>query len=324
LAYIRAKLSGEAYLPQLPGVAVLAVADSEQERASLIAQFQRQSYSNSRLYLLQTYGGTMLAPDTNIRIFTEAASALNALEINIPVEPLLALFVGRDYYGPEYLTDLALASTYSEASAFGKVSLYQRNGAECALQQDGQQYRSAIRLQARAALVRSLSLPDGWLDSCIAQPATASLQLPSMLATDEFHYCRDGAILSVEILRESLEDLPLANQGTSFSKILAVTAESLAANAGSISKDIELPQLSGETLFKLIPKPASNHLQLGFKDGALQFQSTLPEDKHVYLYAKKSFTRKELNLVLNSQFCLEAQNTIPDLKTIFEFQDAQG
>ena len=260
----------------------------------------------------------------DIHTFTDAVSCRKALDAALATTPLLAVIVAQDQYGPEYLTDLALASSYSSASAFGKVAQYQADGAACHLKQDGQQYRPATRLPARAALVRSTSMPSGWLDSCIAHPATARLELPDMLATDEFHYCRDGASLSADVLREALDDLPLANQGTSFARTLAPTAESLQANAGPTGTDDGLPQLSAEKLFKLIPQPASKQLQLSFKDGALQLQSTLPADKHGYIYANKRFTRQELNLVLNSQFRLEAENTIPDLRTIFEFQDAGG
>lgn len=324
LSYIRAKLSGEAYSPQLPAVAVLAVAHTAEEQASLITQFNRQTYSPRTLYLLQAYADSAPVIGADIHTFADALACRDALNGVLPATPLVALFVAGDHYGPEYLADLALASTYSPATAFGKVAFYQATGAACQLQQDGQQYHPAISLLARSAIVRSASITSGWIDGCLAQPATTTFQYPDMLATDEFQYCRDGAGLSPEVLHETLEDLPLTNQGTSFVHALAATAESLQANGGPSGTDDGLPQISAETLFKLIPKPASTQLQLSFKNGALQLQSTLPVDKHAYLYADKRFTRDDLNLVLNSQFRLEAESTIPELKTIFEFQDADG
>jgi glycosyltransferase involved in cell wall biosynthesis len=323
LAYIRAKLSGAAYQPQMPAVAVLAVADSAAEQVSLVANFQRQTYPACTLYLLQNFVDATPVIEADISTFTDVVLCRKALDVALCTKLLLAVFVAQDYYGPEYIIDLALASTYAQASAFGKVAQYQREGSGCLLQQDGQQYRPALSLLARAALVRSTSIPNGWLDDCLAQPTTASLQLPDMLATDEFHYCRDGVTLSANVLHETLEDLPLANQGVSFANALAPIAESLQANAGPTGTDEGLPQLSAEILFKLIPAPASKQLQLSYKDGLLQLQSTLPVDKHAYLYANKRFTRQELNLVLNSQFRLEAEYTIADLKTVFEFQNAK-
>lgn len=324
LSYIRAKLTGGTYQPQLPGVAVLAVAHSAAGQARLLAAYESQSHGSSVIYLLQNYIGAKPVAGAGVQSFSKIADCSKALALAVAEHPLFALWVDADYYGPAYLTDLVLASTYSSAQAFGKVARYHAQGTECELQHDGKQYRPASALQARCTVVRSAQIPVGWLDTCITNPLSSILMLPAMLATDEFHYCCDAVSLMPELLAVTVGDLPLANQGTSVAENLMPMAEALVAKADTFIASDSLPHIDATELFTLMKNPLAAELQPTLTDGTLQIQSILSADKHAYIYASKRFTRAELNFELNSQFQLDADTDIAEIKTVFEFSDKKG
>jgi glycosyltransferase involved in cell wall biosynthesis/SAM-dependent methyltransferase len=325
LAYIRAKLSHQSYKPQLATVAVFAIVHSIEERAQTIAHFQRQTHEARTLFLVQRFEDDAPIVEPNIRSFADVLSCRKELEVALQTTSFFAVFVPQDYYGPSYLTDLVLANTYSPASAFGKIAQYQAVKARCKLRRDGTQYRPAYTLKARAAIIRCLCVRPDWLDGCLAEPETATLRLEDMLATDEFHYCHNGAALSDEVLCEAVGDLPLANQGVSLNHAILPMVASIPANSGTAdTDDWQLPQIGALELFNLMPKPASARIKLDFEDNLLNIKSSLQSNKITHLYTDKHFTREELNLVLDSQYQLVVSHFSGDIKAVFVFQDEKG
>lgn len=318
LAYIRAKLCGQDYTPEYPPVALLGVADTQRAYQSLCDSFARQRYPNRQLVILDRTDGP-LEPMQGVQAFPDPESCIAAIE-RCADETWVGLFHPQDYYGAQYLTDLVQGGAWSSAPAFGKFVRYTAQTEGIRLQHDGKQYRPVETLPARAALVRLKALPSGGLKESLTLPSNANLQLPGMLALDEFNYIEQGANLA-ESLKLEVDDLQLSDTGISFSGELALMAEQLPAeNAENLPNDHDgLPTLDGEALRKLLV--SSGQVRLGTREGQLRLISK--SAGHTYIYASKTLGRAELNLETQSQFQLYCSGDI-EIRTVFEFYNATG
>ncbi|MGE8548994.1 MAG: glycosyltransferase family protein [Alcaligenes sp.] len=319
LAYIQAKLTGRRFAIHQPPVVLVAQAQNEQEQQRILDSFRRQQYENKQLYLIAPQVMSVASSDDIIRYVAleDALQAMNSLSKDV----LVGVLHVDDYYGAHYLTDLALASTYSSAPAFGKLARYCVQDGISVLVQDSHQYKETTTLPLRAALVRSSVWQDKRLGDSWTDPGQIVIQLPDMLAIDEFNYIENGATLSEQAAAEAM-DLVVVDQGVSFSEHLAAVAEGLPASLNEDSRDSNnLPQIDAQALHDWIP--AKEGVALSLVDGKLRLISTLKPGQHVYLYSKNTKTRQEMNLVLNSQFHLHSDQ-LTNVRTVFEFQDKQG
>lgn len=319
LAYIRAKLTNTVYAPPLPPVVLIAAASTQTEVLSLVEAFRRQAYPYKQLHIVCS----LPKPETSSADFIQHETADTLLNHLRTVDPgaLVGEWSKDDYYGEHYLTDLALASTYSSASAFGKPTHYKAKDGGLVLESPNGQYRYVDSVSARSGVARLPALSYGWLAEMLDHPGQFRFDVKQALAIDEFNYIEDGAASPVE-LHELVDDLPLANQGVSFAENLAVTSSRLPATSCLANSDnSNLPQISSAELRDLFS--GREGVILGMRENRLRIVSTLKPGQFVYLYAKKIKTRAEMNLLLNSQFefCCEGNLAV---KTVFEFQDKDG
>ena len=319
LAYIRAKLTNTAYAPELPSIALVAGASTQEEVSSLVEVFQGQAYPYKQLHIVCSLPVTDVgAPD--IKLHVDADSLLEHLK-TLDAGTLVGEWKLGDHYGKHYLTDLALASTYCNAPAFGKHTRYKAKDGELTLELPNGQYRYIDSVAARSGVAKLSALPKGWLMAILAQPGQFRFDLPDVLAIDEFNYIEDGAALPAK-LRKQADDLALADQGVSFVEQLTATSERLPAAMHVASGDSSnLPQISAAELRSMLS--GREGVNLGMREDRLRIVSTLRPGQYIYLYAKTVKTREEMNLLLNSQFefCCEGSLAI---KTVFEFQDKDG
>ncbi|MCX5472047.1 glycosyltransferase [Alcaligenes sp. A-TC2] len=317
LAYIQAKLTGKKFAIHQPLVVLLAEVKNGPEQQQILDSFQRQNYKNKQLYLVTPEGVANVEGVTCYSVLEDAFQATMSLS----KDDLIGEMHADDYYGEHYLTDLALASTYTTASAFGKSAHYcARDGAPVLLG-DSHQYREVDILPLRAALVRGSAWKHHQVARSWLNPGQANIQVPGMLAIDEFNYIAHGSALSDQS-RAVAMDLMLLDQGVSFCNHLAAVAEGLPAFSQEDADDSSsLPQLGAKELLEWIP--SKEGVTLSIVDGQIRLVSTLESGQHLYLYSRNARVRQDLNLVLNSQFHLHCEQLI-NIKTVFEFQDKRG
>lgn len=326
LEYVQARLEGRRWKPEQPAVVVIAIADSQSDEQRIVANVLRQDYPCRALVLCRyavAANQQLDSPHPRIECLADEGGWLAAVRESLLSAPWFALFVAEDIYGPHYLTDLVQARHYSDAGAFGKVACHVVKQHFCVLEQDGTQYLPATKLAARAALIRTASLPEGWLERCLADPANLWLEWPDMLAIDEFHYCRDGVRVPVQDILECIGDLPLADLGLSLAEDILPMAESLTA------ADYRPPvvaesalQIPAATLHEWLTPRLPEGISLELLGTELLIHSRLAAAEQANLYAAPRFSRDELNLRDNNQVRLLAEHNFPELKTVFEYQDA--
>ncbi|HCA17888.1 MAG TPA: methyltransferase type 12 [Alcaligenes faecalis] len=319
LAYIRAKLTNTVYAPDLPQVVLVAGASTSDQLSNLIEAFQKQAYQHKQLHIVSSLSVTDVAVP-GVRLHIDADSLSEYLE-RLDAGTLVGEWNPDDHYGKHYLTDLALASTYSNAPAFGKHTRYKAKDGELTLEFPEAQYRYIDSVPARSGVAKLSVLPQGWLRAILAQPGQFSFDLKGVLAIDEFNYIQNGAALPAELHKQA-DDLLVADQGVSFAEHLAVTSTRLPAAIHTASGDNNnLPQISAVELRGMLSGRES--VNLGMREDRLRVVSTLKPGQYVYLYARKVKTREEMNLLLNSQFELCCEGSLA-IKTVFEFQDKDG
>lgn len=280
LAYILAKVTGRPYEKALPEiVAVAAVADSTQER-SAIAAYDRQAYAHKRMVMVTQNGyKPEHAVDSNIMILTRK----QAIDWKINSK-WGDMFVARlrpsDYYGSNYLTDMALATLYVDADVIGKSAYFTAEHDQLNLKNDSHQYRKTESIAWQRAIVRAKTLNislQGWLDS----DESAAVGTGSLFAVDEFNYVANGG----NTQWPEADDLANLYKGLTLRSIQSV-AESVAAQRFEIPEGVRC--LDGDALAQEFALPReTKDLVLKRKGDGMEIRSTLPRGKHWYEHAKR-------------------------------------
>lgn len=296
-------------------IVLLSKADNEIELKSIIRTFEKQSYHNKTLMIIT--GLTLADNDSdNVKLYSDEKSLLNDLR------KLTGSFVGilhpNDYYGTNYLQDLALVPVYNGSKAFGKCCYFRYNDdGTTSLENDNLQYTNTNNIELRSGLIEVgmiieyLEKQDFNTDLMIETPT---------LSIDEFNYCRNAGNCDVLPL---VDDVNISDCGATINHIYKI-AESLTANDVPVAANTNnLPQLTANELFGLLDKPASSKIKIDNHSDLLTINHKLGDKKHAYIYLNKVFTREELNLETNSIFNLVA-DVAGETSTVFEFQDESG
>ncbi|BBB30256.1 glycosyl transferase family 1 [Neptunomonas japonica JAMM 1380] len=316
LMYISSKLSEVEKEVNKPDLYVLCFVDNNEELNSIIENFNRQAYTNKKLIVYSEE--VDLSHDNSIKVISSKSDFSNALQ-SLPNDSYLCGMSSRDYYGNNYLVDLQLATTYFDGNAVGKLNFYHKNDGVLEIRVSGREYTESKELLFTASALRSECLDDKFIKDLISTKGELALALPKMLSIDEFNYIKNVGILSKSDLNiVSDDDL---DQGVSLELISKSVANVVGGVSSSDSAASEVPRLSAKQIASCFNSRAG--VDFSFKLDRLIMKSKIPTDKHAYFYANKTFSREELNLILNSQFQLVIDGSL-EVKTVFEFQDKNG
>ncbi len=190
-----------------------------------------------------------------------------------PESDLIAVMTPADHYGPNYLTDLALATRYSGADIIGKAARFVASADNVTLE-PGEEYRHASRLPVRSSVVgrerakvtraELLLDPTSWHESA------------DCLAIDRFNYCQDGANCSD--MNAVVDDLTLD---------LGIAFADLQHKADAATRDKQsngTRALDTDTLACLVG--TNGALTVTATPEGLRVESTLPDGQHQYVWGR--------------------------------------
>lgn len=290
LEYVLSKVTGTVKAQRLPEIVVVGEAQDRQQFDMLRAHLNRQSYSQVRMVIItDAYQSSIVSDDPRILVLKPAQLKKTSLGELVGNTPWVAGFVPGDYYGPNYLLDLALATRYSQAQVVGKAAHFSCNGRSAQLQSNGLAYRPAQSLSARRSLVAT--------EIVASQPLRNWLKsLPSLqythargLAVDPFNYCENGAAQH-EAISAQVDDLEL-NLGMSIDQLQA-RAQAIAP----LEDSHDSPEITGRELADMFGAKHSKSLNLAVDVDNWRISSTLADGKHEYVYALKEVSLDQLNL----------------------------
>lgn len=290
LEYVVSKVTGTTKAQRLPEIVVVCEAQDRQQFDMLRAHLNRQTYNQVRMVIItDAYQSSIVSDDPRILVFKPAQLKKSSLGELVGNTPWVAAFVPGDYYGPNYLLDLALATRYSRAQMVGKAAHFTCKGQEAELRANEQAYRPAQKLSARRALVAT--------EMVAGQPLLNWLKgLPSLeyvheqgLAIDPFNYCENGSAQQGHI-SPKVDDLDL-NVGMSIDQLQA-RAQAIAP----LKVSHDSPEITGRTLAGMFGVKHNKFLDLAVDLDNWRVSSKLADGKHEYVYALNEASLDQLNI----------------------------
>jgi FkbM family methyltransferase len=319
LAYVLAKVSGRPVHVRQPAIAVLAYAANQAELDRLLANVVRQTYAHCRVHVVLGQSFTPVPPtDERVRYLSHADAATLDIGVVAQGADFVAGMVAQDYYGPNYLLDIALATKYSGGQVIGKNAHYAWDNGTVALQAAGTAYRPAPQFALRSAAVRLAYVAEANATSWLAVLPSSVLGTENGLAIDEFNYCRnvqDGADRAS--VAAAVDDLQGLDTGVPITELLSLAERIAPAEEGPAQGKM----ISGKCLSEAFGKAPSAAVRTEFDGDNWCFQSNLADGKHEYLYATSDFTLESLGWTDKAGFYFDTTPGL-NLQLVLVFLDA--
>ncbi|WP_408777165.1 glycosyltransferase family protein [Aeromonas caviae] len=290
LAYIYSKVSDTSLESMLPAIFVTGYARSIEECVALMQHFTRQEYENKRLVVVTSNGldTSDLAPEDNVTLLSASDAEQRRLREACGGAWLSAM-VAEDYYGPHYLTDIIIATRYTEAQVIGKGALYKVKDDALQLNHGERIYQEVASLSARSSLAFGSVLPENSLREWVTRLYTYHYENARAFSVDEFNYCINGAD---EADRFDEFHTPMLATGYGLAEL-----NQIAENCQPFERSVdELPALHATTLNELLVPAKNTQVSALMENGLLTFSSSLSDGKHEYWYAKRDHHLSELNV----------------------------
>jgi FkbM family methyltransferase len=324
LAYVASKALGRLSAGRLPKIAVLAYASDASELEWIVANALRQTYAHCDVHVVLASGVAADTPaDGRLRFIAHADAAGRTIADLVGDADFVAGMLARDYYGPNYLLDIALATTYANAEVIGKNAHYawEHRGGEGAigLHAAGTTYRPARRFALRHGAVRLARLGaadvTAWLDTL----SSAALETEHGLAIDEFNYCRDALSgADVTTAAAAVDDLPGLDTGMPIAELLRMAESIPPAPEGAEGGQM----ISGRRLAQSFGKGPSAALRLDVDGDHWRIGSSLADGKHEYFYATEEYALADLGWTGKAEFYFDITPGL-NLQLVLVFLDAQ-
>ena len=289
LNYICAKVNGAAKpADTLPTIAVLARAANQAEADLLIEQFQAQTHKHKRLILVMP-ANVQRIDDESIHYLTDQQSADKTVKEVIGDADWIASMLAEDYYGPNYLLDIAIATQYSSAELIGKAAHFRAKAVGIELLQAQAAYQLVCELPARQAALKASKVELASLKSWLDKLSDRQLESEHTLAIDPYNYCHNAKNAVSEAIKARVDDLPALDIGLSLD-LLQSQAESIAPADNTAAEQMLTPA----RLAELLGHCKSKKIDLAATQAALTLSSRLAEGKHEYLYASQDLKTEVL------------------------------
>ena len=320
LSYVLEKVYGRPMRIAEPHMMVLAKADSEEALERLLGNFHRQTWHHKELLLCFEAGFRPLRSPVgdDVRVL----SAIQANTRRVAGKGYVAGFHSDDYYGPNYLTDLALAANYSPAPFIGKSSHYRMDIDGPVLVPGEAPYSLGGDVARRRSVVLA-ELVDDTVADWIAGIENAVSSCDT-LVLDEFNYCAGaGGVAHCP----AVDDLKGLDVGMSIGALRAI-ADRIgpeACDSAEVVRDESagLPGIQAAQLYEALGTPANKHLALTLSGNGLVLRSTLPPGQHAYAYLAGRWLPRQLQFSDIAR--LQLVSSGPDgLGLVLVFYDAAG
>ena len=311
-----------------PPVAVLAYASDDLAVGRIISAVKRQGDSVSHTIIVTDYNSIerpVALPNTRILTAEEAKGM--PLTHSLGSAKLVVPFSSTDYYGPHYVEDLALATTYSDLLSITKSAHFALCSGEIQLTRNGSRYRPTRASLLRASLFSRNALIDESLWDFTSRIESDGAKDIQGIAIDEFSYCREGEAINAE-QRATIDVL-----SNSISAGLTRTQWQAAATAfqrASVESPGQFVGLSGSRTFEakelveLLGDDADSEASWSLKNGRLEFSANLPEGEEIVLYLDALFSPKDLSFDTTTRACIVGKSGPLQVCSILTFFDENG
>lgn len=272
LGFIAQCVFGKDMRAPLPEITVVSSAVSNEEKERVRKAFDRQNYKNKKL------------------VFVNESTCESI--------GFVAAFSADDYYGENYLLDLALSVRYSDADGFGKVHYYSKNENGISLNGTDGTYKPCEKLFSTRCIVKAECVSD------INEFAKGTDVQGNFLCTDEFGYCEN----CTDDTCERVDDIFVSDTGISFDRINAAAASINYQDLDTNILNVSAKEMLDSCSYK------SKGIQTKLEGGKFVVESKLPDNEFEYLYFTTKYkisdfcTDNNLSVMLNGSGTLSSEN----------------
>ena len=297
LQYILNKIKINKTLELKKYVYCISRVETQEEINYVIDTFNKFSYTYKKLILLIPDDMDLIKfEDTRIRTITEKYGKSVTIS-NFGKCDWVALISSKDHYGSEYLTDIMLATKFSNAMAIGKACYYSTDGMTYDLINDGLRYSYVNILDYRSSCVVSSIISNNSIFELGRLIDFGTFTGISCLSIDEFNYARNCTMKQVPFV----DDLSISNQGLSFDYL-----NSHICKLHNIDQSNTYFQ-NGSNLIKNSTK-FSTRISIASQQQQSTLKSTLQSDKHEYVYLKEKLSIEHIPIKGNFHCYFSATN----------------
>lgn len=268
--YVVQKAWGCSLKRKLPEIVVYARVENQEQAQRILKMFRQQSYEKKRLLLV---GNVSDVREDCVSVHTSAEFD----QLLLTQGDFYACFSPEDWYGENYLLDMALATRYGSFDVIGKGEYFAAQKDQTPVRQaDGTAYHTAVPMAGRRCMVSKTVLSDK--KGCeLTEDYVWSVDCS--IAIDAMNYCCGWT----EEACPAAQDMVLADQGISLLNI-EQTAERIQAC---------LPLLEAT----IIDAPKIAKMKIGNNDpikaeldgNRVIVTSALPAETHRYILLNERF-----------------------------------
>jgi len=280
--------------PLLPKILVLGVVKSNVEIKNLIKTFKHQSYQFKKLLLIKA--DDFLEVSDNIEMdddieLVSRESAVKNFDFSIySGAEWISNFNASDYYGRNYLIDLALATKYSTAEIIGKKSYYKIIDFNCTLIGEGQTYKYSDGFNYASSMISVKHIKTFRIETYLSLIKAKKPLEKIGFSVDQFNYCENSSNSNGKLYLEKVNDIQV-DAGIPIDDLNKL-AESIPPNSPVFESS---PGITSEGLVELFQGIKSKNISILLNESGALVVSTLSDGDHDYVYAKKLMNRSQFS-----------------------------
>ena len=216
-------------------VGVVAVVSQEDELKNVLENYNRQQYKDKRLYIIRSDESVKIPDGVAEQIIDAKKLGKQKLEKLFKGVQYIATFDPTMFYGKFYLTDLALATTYSGADVIGKSAYFTKSDESKSLviHDKDSQYHSDVAIGITRSLISASIIAAETIKRFTDDIRSGKVYTENTQSIDGFNLCDTIRINEAE-MRDIEGELDLS-LGIDINKLYE-EADKISAGAGSSVK----------------------------------------------------------------------------------------
>jgi len=246
-----------------PRILVYSPVENQEEADSVVAMYLRQNYPSKQLYLISD---KQLSVPEGICVMDEATFLATSFADS---HSFLAMFCADDWYGKNYLLDMALTTRYGKFDVIGKADYFSACNGVPERTDNSLAYHIVSELANRRSMIRA----------DLFSPLSGDILFPdhihhsrNSISIDAMNYCESWSAASCP----AAEDMVLSDQGIPLSEIDAAAERIEAAQPGPNTYRANVD------LIEQLKIPKDSPVQLKREEGKLVLTSSF--DNGVFQY----------------------------------------
>lgn len=267
LNYIVSKVFGVQLKRKLPMFTLFCRPDKK-ELQRVINMFLRQTYPNKKLYLL----GEFEQPNEKDIIVVSKEECLQKQIADYVKDGCVGIWNPSNYYGENYLLDMALTYRYASPSGVGKSCCYSIENESIQLYNPESSYKYIESLQIDRAVFDVALCNHFTIEEYLS---LNTLDDAELFSVDEFNFCENCQ----EDMCVDVDDLVVFDRGISLDRIEKVSEEIIGEIGYAQSSSI--PR---EKIVELFRKSSASNLTVTVDEQDILIESQLKEEKKRYVY----------------------------------------